>query len=431
MASGARTFSRRRLFRLSGCAGALLAGGHLDAEAQAPPAEVLPAPIRALGSMTDGVSPITTDEHRARVARAQKLFAENGLDAMVVGPGSSLAYFTGTEWGLSERFLGMVLGGTGDPVWVAPAFEQDRALEQIHLGTDVRVWQEDESPYALVARALRDRGGATGRVAIEETMPFVFSDGIAQALPAARLASATPVTAGCRMSKDAHEVALMRRACAVTLVAFRAVYASLAEGQTVEQVSGWVAAAHRRLGFRGGALVLFGPDAASPHGTAKPKPLVRGDVVLIDGGCRVHGYASDITRTAVFGARPTDRQRRIWDLVRKAQEAAFEAARPGVECQAVDAAARRVIDDGGFGPGYTHFTHRLGHGIGLDGHEWPYVVHGNRTKLTAGTTFTDEPGVYVPGELGIRLEDTVVVTESGCENLAPKWPGTPEDPAVV
>jgi Xaa-Pro aminopeptidase len=431
MASDARTVSRRRLLQLSGCAGALLVGGHLDAEAPAPPAEDLPAPIRALRPMTDGVSPITPDEHRARLARAQKLLAENGLDAMVVGPGSSLAYFTGTEWGLSERFLGMVLGGTGDPVWVAPAFERDRALEQIRLGTDVRVWQEDESPYALVARALRDRGRAAGRVAIEETMPFAFSDGIAQALPAARLASATPVTAGCRTSKDPHELALIRRACAITLAAYRAVFASLAEGQTVEQVSGWVAAAHRRLGVRGGALVLFGSDAAFPHGTRRPRALVAGDVVLVDGGGRVHGYQSDVTRTAVFGARPTDRQRRIWDLVRKAQEAAFEATRPGVECQAVDAAARKVVEDGGFGPGYTYFTHRLGHGIGLDGHEWPYVVRGNRTKLTAGTTFTDEPGVYVPGELGIRLEDTVVVTESGCENLAPRWPGTPEDPAVV
>jgi Xaa-Pro dipeptidase len=250
-------------------------------------------------------------------------------------------------------------------------------------------------------------------------------------MPAVRLASATPVTAGCRQVKDAHELALMRRACAVTQTAYRAVFASLAEGVTVAQVSGWVAGAHRRLGFRGGALVLFGADAAFPHGTSKPKALARGDVVLIDGGCRVHGYESDVTRTGVFGAPPTERQRRIWDLVRKAQKAAFEAARPGVECQAIDAAARRVIDEGGFGPGYAHFTHRLGHGIGLDGHEWPYVVRGNATKLATGMTFTDEPGIYLPGELGIRHEDTVAVTDSGCENLGPKWPGTPEEPVVV
>jgi Xaa-Pro dipeptidase len=262
-------------------------------------------------------------------------------------------------------------------------------------------------------------------------MPFAFSDGIGQARPAVRLASATPVTAGCRMVKDAHELALMRRACTITLTAYRAVFASLAEGVTVAQVSGWVAAAHRRLGVRGGALVLFGPDAAFPHGTSKPRALARGDVVLIDGGCGVHGYRSDITRTAVFGAPPTDRQRRIWDLVRAAQAAAFQAARPGVECQAVDAAARKVVEGGGFGPGYTYFTHRLGHGIGLDGHEWPYMVRGDTTKLAAGTTFTDEPGIYIPGELGIRHEDTLAVTENGCENLAPKWSGSPEEPAVV
>jgi Xaa-Pro dipeptidase len=381
--------------------------------------------------MMTGVVPVTVDEHRARLARAQRLLAEDGLTAMVVGPGSSLAYFTGAEWGLSERFLGMVLGRTGDPVWMVPAFEKDRALEQVRVGTDVRSWQEDESPYALVAQALADRGAATGRVGIEETLPFAFSDGIGQALPAARLASATPVTAGCRTVKDAHELALMRRACAITLTAYRAVFASLAEGLTVAQVSGWVAAAHRRLGVRGGALVLFGPDAAFPHGTAKPKTLHEGDVVLVDGGCRVYGYQSDVTRTAVFGAPPTDRQRRLWDLVRRAQVAAFEAARPGVECQAVDAAARKVIDDGGFGPGYRHFTHRLGHGIGMDGHEWPYMVRGNATKLVAGVTFTDEPGIYVPGELGIRHEDTVAVTTDGCENLAPRWSGTPEEPAVV
>jgi Xaa-Pro dipeptidase len=422
--------TRRRVIQLSGCAGLLVAAGR-DSEGQTPAAEDLPEAARALRPVSDGVSPITADEHRARLALAQKRLAEEKLDAMVVGPGSSLAYFTGAEWGLSERFLGMVLGRTGEPTWVVPSFEKDRALQQIQVGTDVRAWAEDESPFGLVARALADLGVRGGLIGIEETMPFAFSDGIGSALPAARLASATPVTAGCRQVKDAHELALMRRACAVTLAAYRAVVASRTEGLTVAQVSGWVAAAHRRLGFRGGALVLFGPDAAFPHGTSKPKTLARGDVVLIDGGCRVHGYESDVTRTAVFGAPPTDRQRRIWELVRKAQKAAFDAARPGVECQAIDGVARRVIDDGGFGPGYARFTHRLGHGIGLDGHEWPYMVRGNATKLAPGMTFTDEPGIYIPGELGIRHEDTVAVTDAGCENLVPKWSGTPEEPAVV
>jgi Xaa-Pro dipeptidase len=423
------TLTRRQLLQLTGPAAAAVALPPPEAEAQTD--EELPTPILELGSMMEGVSPITVDEHRSRLARAQVLLAESGLDALVVGPGSSLAYFTGAEWGLSERFLGMVLARAGDPAWVTPAFEKDRALEQIRIGTDVRAWEEDESPYALVARVLRDRGAAAGRVGIDEAMPFAFSDGIAKAAPALWLESGTPVTAGCRMVKDAHERQLMRRACEITLRAHRAVFASLKEGTTVAQASAWSAAAHRRLGARGGSLVLFGPDAAFPHGTKKPRALQKGDVVLIDGGGRVHGYSSDVTRTAVFGAAPTDRQRRIWDLVRKAQEAACKAARPGVECQDVDSAARTVIEEGGFGPGYRYLTHRLGHGIGIDGHEWPYMVRGNALKLKAGMTFTDEPGIYVPGELGIRHEDTVAVTESGCENLAPKWSGTPEEPAVV
>ncbi len=425
--------SRRRLLRLTGCAGALAAidGSAAPAQAPAPVPDDLPAPVLALRPTAGEAEPIAIEEHRARLAAAQRLMAENGLDAIVVGPGSGLLYFTGAEWGLSERFLGFVLGRTGDPVWVTPAFEEERARQQIRLGTDVRAWQEDESPYALVAAALKERGAASGHVGIEETMPFAFSDGVARSAPAARCVPATPITAGCRTVKDAHELALMRRACLLTQTAYRAVFASLREGLAAAQVSAWVAAALRRLGVRGGALVLFGPDAAFPHGTTKPKTLRPGDVVLIDGGCRVHGYQSDVTRTAVFGAPPTERQRRVWDLVRRAQQAAFDAARPGVECQAVDAAARRVIEEGGFGPGYRYLTHRLGHGIGLDGHEWPYMVHGNATRLRAGTTFTDEPGIYIPGEMGIRHEDTVAVTENGCENLSPKWTGTPEEPAVV
>jgi Xaa-Pro dipeptidase len=420
--------SRRRAVQLS-AASAL--GLSLPARAQAPAPDDLPPAVRALAPPPDPPAPIAVEEHQARLAAARRRLVDAGLDALVLGPGSSLAYFTGAQWGLSERFLGCVVTRSGDPVWVTPAFEEKRAREQIRVGSDVRAWQEDQSPFALVSAALRERGSAAGHVGIEETMPFAFSDGLAAALPAARLASGTAATAGCRMVKDAHEQALIRRACTLTLLAYRAVFASLREGLTAVQVSGWVAAAHRRLGARGGALVLFGPDAAFPHGTAEPRVLRAGDVVLVDGGCSVHGYESDVTRTGVFGAKPTEKQRRVWDLVRRAQQAAFDAARPGVECQAVDAAARKVIEDGGFGPGYRYFTHRLGHGIGLDGHEWPYMVRGETTRLVPGVTFTDEPGIYVPGELGIRHEDTVAVTENGCENLVPRWTGTPEEPAVV
>jgi Xaa-Pro aminopeptidase len=420
--------SRRAVIERAGAAvlGAALPVSAAEAAGDPP----LPAAVASLKPMTDGVSPIGPVEHRARLARAQVRLAEAGLDALVVASGSSLEYFAGATWGLSERFFGMILTRDGDPAWVTPAFEKERALEQIAIGTDVRAWEEHESPGALVASVLRDRK-ATGRVALEEAMPFAFASAIGDALPGARLENGARVSAGCRMVKDDHEIALMRRVAEITVRAHRAVLASLAEGTTQTEATALSREAHRRLGVPGGSLVLFGPDAAFPHGTRKPRPLRAGDVVLIDGGGNLHGYASDVTRTMVFGAKPDDRQRRVWDLVRRAQDAAFRAARPGVPCEAVDAAARRVIEEGGFGPDYRAFTHRLGHGIGMDGHEYPYMVRGNQTPLRPGMTFTDEPGIYLSGEMGIRHEDVVVVTEDGCENLAPRWSGTPEDPAVV
>jgi Xaa-Pro dipeptidase len=392
--------------------------------------DAVPAAIAALTPMTDGVAPITVDERKARIARAQALMAAEGLQAIILGSGTSLTYFTGAEWGGGERFFGAVLTREGDPAWVTPAFEKDRALEQIPFGRDVEAWQEDESPFALVAAILRKRGVATGAIGLDESMPYMFAHAIGGALPAARIGLATPVTAGCRMTKDAHEIAILRRANEITVRAHRAVFASLREGMTPRDVAALSSEAHRRLGVRGGSLVLFGADAALPHGTTRPRSLARGDVVLIDGGGELHGYNSDITRTGVFGAPPTARQRTIWDVVRRAQQAAFEAARPGVEAQSVDAAARRVIDDAGFGPGYRTFTHRLGHGIGMDGHELTYLVKGNRIRLQPGMCFSDEPGIYIPGEIGVRHEDIIFITASGAENMT-KWPGTPEDPAVL
>jgi Xaa-Pro dipeptidase len=423
------TLSRRELLHLSiATAAGALAPRLSRAQSPSPPGEV-PAAIDALRPLLDGVTPISLDEHRARIARAQALLRGEGLDAMVLASGSGLEYFTGAEWGLSERFFGAVITREGDPAWVTPAFEKARGLEQIQIGTDVRAWEEHESPSALVAAILRDRK-ATSRVGIEETMPFTFANEIGAALPSARLVSATPVTAGCRVIKDAHELALMRRANEITMRAHRAVFQSLREGMTQSQVSALSAQAHRKLGMSGGALVLFGPDAAYPHGTTHPRPLRRGDVVLIDGGGRLHGYASDITRTGVFDAPPTERQRTVWDVVRRAQQAAFETAKPGVEAQAVDAAARRVVEEAGFGPDYKYFTHRVGHGIGMDGHEWTYFVRGNTTKLRPGMCFSDEPGIYIPGEMGIRHEDCIFITETGAECFT-KWTGSPEEPAVV
>jgi Xaa-Pro dipeptidase len=423
------TISRRRLLQIGGAGTVGSLAATRSSAADAATAE-LPKPILELADMTKGVAPISLDERKERLGRAQALLGRHGLAALVVGSGTSLNYFTGARWGLSERFFGMVLTATGDPAWVTPAFEQRRAEEQIKIGGDVRAWHEHESPYQTIAAILRDRGVATGRIGLDEALPFAFVDGIAKAVPAATAGSGTPVTAGCRMIKDAHEIALMRRANEITVRAHRAVFASLAEGTPHDKAVEWTVEAHRRLGVDGGALVLFGPDAAFPHGTTKPKDLAKGDVVLIDGGCHLHGYASDITRTAVFGAPPTERQRKVWDLVRQAQDAAFRTVRPGVECQAIDAAARKVIVDAGFGPDYKFFTHRLGHGIGMDGHEHTYFVRGNATKLEPGMCFSDEPGIYVPGELGIRHEDIIFVTADGAENMT-KWTGPPEDPAVV
>jgi Xaa-Pro dipeptidase len=422
------TLSRRQWLEATGV-GAL--GSTLWAPGlEAAPAEDLPAPIAALKPMTEGVSPIGVEERRGRLARAQKLMAEVGLDAIVFASGTSLNYFTGAQWGTSERFFGGVLTREGEPAWVTPAFERERGLEQIKIGGDVRAWEEHESPYALVASILKDRKAAGGRLGIEETMDFVFADGIAKALPGANLTSATPVSAGCRMLKDAHELALLRRANEITLAAHRAVFAALKEGMTQAQVAALSAAAHRQLGMQGGSLVLFGKDAAFPHGTTKPQPLKPGDVVLMDGGGHLMGYASDITRTGVFGAAPSERQRQVWQVVQKAQQAAVNAAKPGVECQAVDAAARKVVVDAGFGPDYKYFTHRVGHGIGMDGHEWTYLVRGNTTKLAPGMCFSDEPGIYIYGEMGIRHEDCIHITEDGAQSFT-KWTGSPEQPAIV
>ncbi len=424
------TVSRRQWLQVSGSAlGSALAAPAWadDALPAAASSRATPPAIAALKPLLEGVTPISLDEHRARLARAQALLAEHGLDALLLGAGTSLRYFTGAEWGVSERFFGLLLTRTGEPAWIAPAFEERRAREQTRVGGDVRTWQEDESPYALMAQILKDRKALTGRIGVEETVDHVFVDGLARAAPAARLTSGTPVTAGCRVIKDAHELALMRHACAITLAAHRAVFASLREGLTQAEVAAWSAEAHRRLGMPGGSLVLFGADAAFPHGTTDPQPLRAGDVVLIDGGGRLHGYASDLTRTAVFGRPPSERQRQLWDLVLRAQKAAFDAARPGVPCEAIDAAARKVIVDAGFGPGYRYFTHRVGHGMGMDGHEWTYLVRGNQTPLRAGMCFSDEPGIYIPGEIGIRHENDFFITPGGAETFDP-WPHTPEDP---
>jgi Xaa-Pro dipeptidase len=392
--------------------------------------EDLPKPIASLTSMADQATPISTDERRVRLDRARELMQRNRIDAVVLPGGTSLRYFTGLQWGISERLLALVLPAKGKPFMVAPHFEEARAMEQlkdgpIGSGADILTWQEHESPYALVAKGLRDRGIASGTLGAEETLRFMFADGIAHAAPALKVVSATPITAGCRMVKDHHEIALMRLACAATLRAYRAVYESLDEGMTQATVRDLISTAHRRLGFNGGASVQVGEYSALPHGSRTPQTIREGTIIMVDGGCDADGYKSDITRTFVLG-KPADKMKQVFDIVHRAQTEALAVARPGAECQSIDAAGRKVIVDAGYGPDYTYFSHRLGHGIGMDGHEWPYLVRGNTLAMERGMTFSDEPGIYIPGEFGVRLEDDMHITPSGAELLTPQSPSLEE-----
>jgi Xaa-Pro dipeptidase len=387
-------------------------------------AEELPPAIRALTSLRDQVRPITADERRARVAKARRLMAEQKIDALMLCQGTSLVYFTNIQWSGGERLFAAIVPAKGEPFFVCPAFEEDRAREQIALGpfagtADVRTWHEHESPYERVAEGLRDRGISTGKLGVEETVDFVFSDGVRRAARGLEIVSGTPITAGCRMIKDAHELELMRLASNVTLRAYAAAYQSLKEGMTQTDFARLVSAAHRQQGFEGGAGVQVGEFSALPHGSITPQTVREGTILLIDGGCNIAGYQSDLSRTFVLG-RPTDKMKRVFEIERQAQDAALAAARPGVACEAVDAAARKVIVDAGYGPDYKYFTHRVGHGLGMDWHEWPYLVRGNTTPLAPGMVFSDEPGIYLRGEFGVRLEDDMYITEDGAKLFTPQ-----------
>ncbi|HLQ51222.1 MAG TPA: Xaa-Pro peptidase family protein [Terriglobales bacterium] len=416
-------FSRRRLLQ----AGTLAAGTSLlpplspGAEAKDAP---LPASIASLKSMGGQAKPITREERNQRQEKGRRLMQTNNLDAILLTEGTTLNYFTGIRWWGGERLFAMVLPAKGAAFYVCPAFEEGRAREQIAKApdgerADVRIWQEDESPYQRVAGGLKDRGLAGGKLGIEETVRFVFTDGISQAAPQAKLASATPVTAGCRMIKSDHEIELMRLAAKVTLAAYEATWRSLKEGMTQQEIQNLIEAAHTKLGFSGSADVQVGEFSAFPHGSVTPQVILEGTIILIDGGCKVEGYTSDISRTFVLG-KATDKMKQVFDIVHRAQSAALAAARPGLECSAVDAAARKVITDSGYGPDYKYFTHRVGHGMGMDGHEWPYLVRGNPTKIAANMTFSDEPGIYIRGEFGLRLEDDMHITGDGAELFTPQ-----------
>jgi len=417
--------SRRRFLELGGItAGAAWSARALAGSADDSADSALPPSIARLQSRKAEAKPITLDERRERQERARKLMTDNSIEAIILMEGTSLRYFTGIRWWGGERTFALVLPAKGSSFYVCPAFEEGRAHEQIATSpdgdkADVRIWQEDENPYRLIAQGLKDRGVGTGRIGMEETVRFVFADGIAKAAPQAAITSATPVTAGCRAIKSAHEIALMRLAAHITLAAYEAAYLAVKDGMTQPQLETLIRKAHEQLGFSGGADVQVGEFSAFPHGSVTPQVIHEGTIVLMDGGCAVEGYQSDITRTYVLG-KATDKMKQVFDIVHRAQSAALAAARPGVECGSVDAAARKLITDAGYGPDYKYFTHRLGHGMGMDGHEWPYLVRGNKTKLQADMTTSDEPGIYIRGEFGIRLEDDMHVTEGGAELFTPQ-----------
>lgn len=380
--------------------------------------------LSALTSMTADTRPIGPEERGARIARAQALMKANGIGAVLIEAGSSLLYFTGIKWGRSERLTGAILPVEGDPCIVTPFFEEARTHETLAVPAEVRVWQEDEDPLKTVVGFLRDRKLAARPIGIEETVRYFAVDSLGHALPGAKLVSANPVVRGCRMIKSAAEIALMQRASDVTVAAYRWVHPRIETGMSQRDLAALMDAATAKLGGEPEfSLVLIGEGAAYPHGTKVPQPVTAGRIVLMDCGCTVQGYQSDVSRTFVHGPASAE-QRKVWDQVRHGQQVAIEAAKLGTPAGQVDDAVRRYYAVQGYGPDYKlpGLSHRTGHGIGLDGHEPVNLVRGEATPLAPGMCFSNEPGIYIPGSFGVRLEDCFHMTEAG-----PKWFSTPPD----
>lgn len=398
----------RREMLAGGAAAVVLAGtGASRASAQAP-----------LQSLTGTVQPIAAAERLARIAKAQRLMAEARMGALLIEPGASMTYFTGVQWRRSERLTAAVIPARGEAFVVTPFFEEPSVRESLGVPARIRTWQEDEDPIALVARGLRELGLASEPVGVEETVRFFAADGLARALPGTAIVPGAGIVRACRMIKSAAEIALMQAAADVTMAAYRHTYPRIRRGMTPGDIGGMMNAATQALGGSPEfALVLLGEASAYPHGTGKPQQVREGEVVLMDCGCTVHGYQSDISRSFVFGM-PTAKQRKVWNQMRRGQDIAFAAARIGTPAGRVDDAVRGWYMAQGYGPGYKlpGLSHRTGHGIGMDGHEPVNLVHGETTPLAAGMCFSNEPGLYLPGEFGIRLEDCFHMTPRG-----PRW----------
>ncbi|PEQ13151.1 peptidase [Novosphingobium sp. PC22D] len=405
--------SRRRMVAASG----LLAAGFAVSHGS-PLFAAIDDEASDLSPITGGIAPIGKAEREARLARARALMDGNGIDAIVLEPGSSMVYFTGVRLWRSERLAAAVIPASGPPVIVTPFFERPSVAESLEIDAEILVWQEDESPTALIARHLTEAGLARARIGFEATVRFFASDGLARALPGLTMVSADPVVRGCRMRKTAPEIALMQAASDVTIAAYAWTIPRIREGMTNVEISRLMDAATRSLGGSPEfSMVLIDEAAAYPHGTGKPQVVREGSTVLFDCGCTVADYQSDISRT-VFHGDPDPAALETWHLVRRGQDTAFAAARLGAPAGSIDDRVRELYERSGLGPGYRlpGLSHRTGHGIGMDGHEPVNLVHGEETPLAPGMCFSNEPGIYRPGHFGVRQEDCFHMTETG-----PQW----------
>jgi Xaa-Pro dipeptidase len=363
--------------------------------------------------------PIGSEERLARIASARALMRQQGIGAVIIEPGASLDYFTGVQWWRSERLTAAVIPAEGEAIIVTPFFERPSVAETLAIPAEIRTWNEDEEPLKLVADFLRERGVAGMPVGFEETNRFFLVDRLQQQLPAVRIVSANPVVRALRMIKSPAEIALMEAANWITLDAIRAVHDNLRPGVSDGAVGQMLREEMTRAGGQSPwALVLFGAASALPHGTSKPQQLQAGDMVLIDSGCGVHGYQADISRSFVIGRRWTPEQIEVWQRVQLGQQIAWNALKVGAPAGSVDDAVRRAYESWGYGPGYKlpGLSHRTGHGIGMEGHEPVNLVHGETMPLAPGMCFSNEPGLYLPGKFGVRLEDCFYMTDAG-----PRW----------
>ena len=397
--------TKRGLFKLAGAAGlAATSAGALTAP-----------PSPKLKSLTASAKPITVEERQTRIEKAQRLMRDNDIDAIIVEPGSAMIYFTGIRWRRSERFTGVVIPRQGEIGVVTPFFEEPSVRESMTFGDDVRPWNEDENPFDTVAGILKDRGLKSGNLGFEETVRYFAVDGMAKAAPKFKAVNAAPATRGCRMIKSPSEIALMQLASDVTMAALRHVHARVEKGMSPGDLAAMMNDATTALGGAPEfALVLLNEASAYPHGSRKPQEVTEGGIVLMDCGCTVEDYQSDISRTWVFG-EPSKKQREVWATVKRGQEIALETAKIGAPAGSVDDAVRAYYESLGYGPGYKTpgLSHRTGHGIGMDGHEPAYFVHGDKTPLAPGMCFSDEPGIYDFNSFGVRLEDCLHMTEDG------------------